>query len=140
MRAGPLLLILDEPTAALDAASEDALFRRYSTVARDARARVAITILISHRSRRCAWPIALPCSKQVSSPSSDPVALRAGAQIAEQSGRRLLGGSTERRARRAADLCGAEAYAKSARGDCHGRLAATKVAKPVDPMWELVGV
>lgn len=49
MRATPLLLILDEPTASLDAASEDALFRRYSDAAREARERGAITLLISHR-------------------------------------------------------------------------------------------
>jgi ATP-binding cassette subfamily B protein len=46
MRDRPLLLILDEPTAALDAETEHALFERYASGARgDDR----ITILVSHR-------------------------------------------------------------------------------------------
>jgi len=46
MRDGPLLLVLDEPTAALDAETEHALFDRYAAAARgDGR----ITILVSHR-------------------------------------------------------------------------------------------
>ena len=50
MRNEPLLLILDEPTAALDAETEHALFERYAAAARGHRAgRRSITILISHR-------------------------------------------------------------------------------------------
>jgi ATP-binding cassette, subfamily B, bacterial len=51
MRDQPLLLILDEPTAALDAETEHALFERYATVARDTGKsdRGRITILVSHR-------------------------------------------------------------------------------------------
>jgi len=57
MRDGPLLLVLDEPTAALDAETEHALFERYAQAARgagngdpgaggpDGR----ITVLVSHR-------------------------------------------------------------------------------------------
>ncbi|HEU5450525.1 MAG TPA: ABC transporter ATP-binding protein [Terriglobales bacterium] len=46
MRDRPLLLALDEPTAALDAEAEHALFERYAAAARgDGR----ITILVSHR-------------------------------------------------------------------------------------------
>jgi ATP-binding cassette subfamily B protein len=51
MREQPLLVILDEPTAALDAETEHALFERYAAAARregpkeDGR----ITILVSHR-------------------------------------------------------------------------------------------
>jgi ATP-binding cassette subfamily B protein len=50
MRERPLLLVLDEPTAALDAETEHALFERYAVAARhgdsdDGR----ITILVSHR-------------------------------------------------------------------------------------------
>jgi ATP-binding cassette subfamily B protein len=58
MRERPLLLVLDEPTAALDAETEHALFERYASAARggsggrdgngnanDGR----ITLLVSHR-------------------------------------------------------------------------------------------
>ncbi len=49
MRDHPLLLVLDEPTAALDAETEHGLFERYATAARDNRAAGLITILVSHR-------------------------------------------------------------------------------------------
>jgi ATP-binding cassette subfamily B protein len=51
MRDQPLLLVLDEPTAALDAETEHALFERYSAAARDAGqiGSGRITILVSHR-------------------------------------------------------------------------------------------
>ena len=52
MRDRPLLLVLDEPTAALDAETEHALFERYAAAARgDARrdGDGRITILVSHR-------------------------------------------------------------------------------------------
>ena len=49
MRDRPLLLVLDEPTAALDAETEHALFERYAAAARDERADGRITILVSHR-------------------------------------------------------------------------------------------
>ena len=46
MRDQPLVLVLDEPTAALDAETEHALFERYAAAARgDGR----ITLLVSHR-------------------------------------------------------------------------------------------
>ncbi len=52
MREAPLLLILDEPTAALDAETEHALFERYAGALRGTSAGAAsgqITILVSHR-------------------------------------------------------------------------------------------
>ena len=50
MRLAPLLLVLDEPTAALDALSEAALFERYMLAGRStSRNRGGITVLVSHR-------------------------------------------------------------------------------------------
>jgi ABC-type protease/lipase transport system fused ATPase/permease subunit len=50
MRARPLLIVLDEPTASLDAASEAALFTSYREAARTlGETNGAITVLVSHR-------------------------------------------------------------------------------------------
>ena len=50
MRDDPLVLILDEPTASLDAATEHALFERFAGQAKRAAARAgAVTVLVSHR-------------------------------------------------------------------------------------------
>jgi ATP-binding cassette, subfamily B, bacterial len=53
MRPAPLLMMLDEPTAALDAETEHALFERYASAARRGESASsdvgAITILVSHR-------------------------------------------------------------------------------------------
>ena len=49
MRERPLLLVLDEPTAAIDAETEHALFERYATAAREDRRNDRVTILVSHR-------------------------------------------------------------------------------------------
>jgi ATP-binding cassette, subfamily B, bacterial len=51
MRDRPLLLALDEPTAAIDAETEHALFERFAAVARDERVAAdgRVTILVSHR-------------------------------------------------------------------------------------------
>jgi ATP-binding cassette subfamily B protein len=54
MRDDPLLLVLDEPTAALDAETEHAIFQRYADAARtsdaaDGPSSGRITVLVSHR-------------------------------------------------------------------------------------------
>jgi ATP-binding cassette, subfamily B, bacterial len=56
MRDHPLLLVLDEPTAALDAETEHALFERYAAAAREAAGGPRdgadagrVTLLVSHR-------------------------------------------------------------------------------------------
>jgi ABC-type multidrug transport system fused ATPase/permease subunit len=50
MRVAPLLLVLDEPTAAIDAETEHALFERFTGAAKTAALiNGAITVLVSHR-------------------------------------------------------------------------------------------
>jgi ATP-binding cassette subfamily B protein len=49
MRDRPLLVVLDEPTAALDAETEHALFERYAAGAREGSEDGRITVLVSHR-------------------------------------------------------------------------------------------
>ena len=49
MRDHPLLMVLDEPTAALDAETEYALFERYAARARGEGADGRVTLLVSHR-------------------------------------------------------------------------------------------
>lgn len=50
MRQSPLLFVLDEPTASLDAPSEEEIFQRYMDRARSLAARTgAVTVIVSHR-------------------------------------------------------------------------------------------
>jgi ABC-type multidrug transport system fused ATPase/permease subunit len=50
MRPGPLLFVLDEPTASLDAPSERAIFERYMHRAKELAVRAgAVTVIVSHR-------------------------------------------------------------------------------------------
>jgi ATP-binding cassette, subfamily B, bacterial len=49
LREQPLMLILDEPTAALDAETEHALFERYAAAVRETGGNGRVTILVSHR-------------------------------------------------------------------------------------------
>jgi len=49
MRTEPLLVIFDEPTAALDAQTEHALFERFAAAARAGESAGTVTLLVSHR-------------------------------------------------------------------------------------------
>ncbi|MEO7555391.1 MAG: ABC transporter ATP-binding protein [Acidimicrobiales bacterium] len=49
MREQPLVCVLDEPTAALDAETEHALFERFAAESRASSAAGRITVLVSHR-------------------------------------------------------------------------------------------
>jgi len=49
MRDAPLLLVLDEPTAALDAETEHALFQRFAEASRAQADTGRVTVLVSHR-------------------------------------------------------------------------------------------
>jgi ATP-binding cassette, subfamily B, bacterial len=49
MRDQPLLLVLDEPTAALDAETEHALFERFASESRAGQGEGRVTVLVSHR-------------------------------------------------------------------------------------------
>jgi ATP-binding cassette subfamily B protein len=48
-RSQPLLLVLDEPTSAIDPLHEAELLRRYAVASNEMRARGGVTLLISHR-------------------------------------------------------------------------------------------
>ncbi|MGI8993981.1 MAG: ATP-binding cassette domain-containing protein, partial [Nocardioidaceae bacterium] len=84
MRDEPLLLVLDEPTAALDAETEHELFSRYADAAR-AGSRGGITILVSHRfsTVRMADLIVVLQGSQVSQVGSHEVLMRQGGPYAE---------------------------------------------------------
>lgn len=50
IRTAPLLLVLDEPTAALDADTEHRLFQKWTAAARRLRDHTGtVTVLVSHR-------------------------------------------------------------------------------------------
>ncbi|SDD51062.1 ABC transporter ATP-binding protein [Glycomyces harbinensis] len=49
MRAEPLLVVFDEPTAALDPQTEHALFERFAEEVHAGRQRGTVTVLVSHR-------------------------------------------------------------------------------------------
>ncbi len=49
MRPRPLLLLLDEPTAALDPEAEHSLFERFAAASRDVSGSSGVTVLVSHR-------------------------------------------------------------------------------------------
>ena len=63
MRDEPLVLVLDEPTAALDAETEHALFERYADARRATTPPTAASRCSCRTaSRRCAWPTSSSCS------------------------------------------------------------------------------
>jgi ATP-binding cassette subfamily B protein len=92
MREHPLLLVLDEPTAALDAETEHALFERYAAAtrgrpggAREPAPDGRITILVSHRFstvRMADFIVVLDGSRVVESGTHDALMARGG-QYAE---------------------------------------------------------
>jgi ATP-binding cassette subfamily B protein len=85
MRQQPLLLILDEPTAALDAETEHALFERFAAAARQRTSDGRITILVSHRFstvRMADFIIVLDGARVVESGSHQELMLKGG-QYAE---------------------------------------------------------
>ncbi|MFN2505008.1 MAG: ABC transporter ATP-binding protein [Acidimicrobiales bacterium] len=87
MRDEPLLLVLDEPTAALDAETEHALFERYASVTRaaDGGANGRITVLVSHRfsTVRMADHIVVLDGARVSEHGSHEELIARGGQYAE---------------------------------------------------------
>ncbi len=81
MREQPLLLVLDEPTAALDAETEHALFERYAEAARGKTSDGRITILVSHRFstvRMASLIVVLDGAKLVESGSHDQLMAKGG--------------------------------------------------------------
>ena len=81
MRERPLLLVLDEPTAALDAETEHALFERYAEAARHENQDGRITILVSHRFstvRMAGLIIVLDGAKLVESGTHDELMAKGG--------------------------------------------------------------
>jgi ATP-binding cassette subfamily B protein len=81
MRDRPLVLVLDEPTAALDAETEHALFERYAAAVRGDDGVGRITILVSHRFstvRMADLIVVLDGAKVVESGSHDALVARGG--------------------------------------------------------------
>jgi ATP-binding cassette subfamily B protein len=85
MRVDPLLAVLDEPTAAIDAPTEHALFERYAAAARSGANRGTVTLLISHRfsTVRMADVILVLADGQVTEQGSHDELMRRGGLYAE---------------------------------------------------------
>jgi len=86
MRSEPLLMLLDEPTAALDPEAEAAIYDRYGQAARELAERTgAVTILVSHRfsTVRMADLIVVVADGRVTEYGSHAELLAAGGRYAE---------------------------------------------------------
>lgn len=85
MRDAPLLLVLDEPTASLDAITEAALFERYLAARELASRTGAITLLVSHRfsTVRMADLIVVLDQGRIAASGDHAALLRAGGLYAE---------------------------------------------------------
>ena len=91
MREHPLLLVLDEPTAALDAETEHALFERYAAAARGGGGDGRITILVSHRFstvRMAELIVVLDGAKLVETGTHDELMARAASTRSSTTSRR----------------------------------------------------
>jgi ATP-binding cassette subfamily B protein len=81
MRDRPLVLVLDEPTAALDAETEHALFEHFTAAARQRTFENSITILVSHRFstvRMADFIVVLDGARVIESGSHEELMAKAG--------------------------------------------------------------
>jgi ATP-binding cassette subfamily B protein len=86
MRRRPLLMLLDEPTAALDPEAEQAIYQQYGDAARElAKTTGAVTVLVSHRfsTVRMADLIVVVADGRISEFGTHADLLRAGGRYAE---------------------------------------------------------
>jgi ATP-binding cassette, subfamily B, bacterial len=81
MRDRPLVLVLDEPTAALDAETEHSLFERFAAASRQTGSDGRVTILVSHRFstvRMADYIVVLEGARVVESGSHEELIARRG--------------------------------------------------------------